>query len=473
MSADGTVAKFTRIPTIILAFLVLSTACVSAVVMDGRFAKPPKPSSDGPIYENIGFHLSQGRGFWMDFHDPVWRSVYEQGEEREQYHVYLDTLQGAMPATGRPPLFPAMLAMLYLVIERGETAFASLRVASALMIALSSALAVACVGAILGHPRESVQITGTRSIYKLAEVAGCLAAVILAASQRTLLSYASDFLTEPLALMLTQILICLLLLAVGKTPSGLRQPLLLSLVLAAMILNRSLFVLWLPGVAVLMIIVSGGELWRRCREACWMLVFVCLLMFPWWLRNCIVLERFMPLGTQGPITMLGGYCDEALAAGGDWQPQPEQRLREALRSDPEYLACATEVERELLVADRARQLVRQWIVEHLESLPGMFWQRVVTHWNPYFGRSLVWKLLALQGALWLMFNRRPEAWILVGLPLMNTVIVALLYTTGGRFLVPLYGAQFTLAGIGVASLLQIAASLSKKFQSSPQTGRLI
>jgi hypothetical protein len=101
-------------------------------------------------------------------------------------------------------------------------------------------------------------------------------------------------------------------------------------------------------------------------------------------------------------------------------------------------------------------LVRSWIVAHVADLPKLFVARVVTHWNPYTGKSLVWRLLIVAGAIYLMVQRRPEAWVLVGLPVMNTVLVASLYTTGGRFLVPLYGILFTLSAVGVASLVEFA-----------------
>lgn len=109
-----------------------------------------------------------------------------------------------------------------------------------------------------------------------------------------------------------------------------------------------------------------------------------------------------------------------------------------------------------MIVDESKRLVRAWIAEHMDELPRLFMARVVTHWNPYTGKSLVWRLLILVGAIYLVAKRRPEAWVLVGLPVMNTVLVASLYETGGRFLVPLYGILFTLSAIGVAVLVEFA-----------------
>ena len=173
----------------------------------------------------------------------------------------------------------------------------------------------------------------------------------------------------------------------------------------------------------------------------------------------------MPLGTQGPITLLGGYCDEALTGGGDWQHAPEQRLRQVMRENEAFNALPTDVARELMIADESKRLVRAWVADHWTELPRLFVARVVTHWNPYTGKSLVWRLLILAGAVCLVVKRRPEAWVLVGLPVMNTVLVALLYTTGGRFLVPLYGMLFTLSAIGVASLVELSIAQGWRTQS--------
>ncbi len=128
-----------------------------------------------------------------------------------------------------------------------------------------------------------------------------------------------------------------------------------------------------------------------------------------------------------------------------------------MREDEVFNSLPTDVARELMIVDESKRLVRTWIAEHLTELPKLFVARVITHWNPYFGKSLVWRLLILAGAISLVVKRRPEAWVLVGLPVMNTILVASLYTTGGRFLVPLYGILFTLSAIGVASLVEFAA----------------
>ena len=434
-----------------LALAVLVVVGCVRVSYESALMSLPKATSDGPIYENLAYHLSIGRGFWIDLQDPQWRALYEKSAA--DYSVYLGAPPQSMAMTGRPPLFPLAVAAIYGVVGRGPIAFAIVRFFSAVCIAVACSVAVANAASILSRVDRSGRKFANWSV-----ACGCAAAVLLAASNRTLHSYAGDFLTEPLALLLTQLLVAVLLAATHRfqsDDSGRTRGLIVSVavLMSAMILARSLFVVWIPGICLLLIaIVRSPNRWRVASAAL-SLTLVC--MSPWWIRNCVVLDRFMPLGTQGSTTMLGGYCDEALAAGGDWQHAPEQRLRLEMSNDPAFQSLSSEVERELMIADEAKRRVRTWIRSHIDDLPRLFVARVVTHWNPYTGKSLVWRLLMLAGAIYLLVRRRPEAWVLVGLPVMNTVLVASMYTTGGRFLVPLYGILFTLSAIGTAVLVEL------------------
>ncbi len=455
------------------ALLILGPVCICSVWRASTFTQLPKASSDGPIYENIAFHLATGSGFKFDLSDPNWMEPYTHSVDPAAYNAYLQAAPLSMPSTGRPPLLSAIIAAVYQVIGRGAMGFATVRVINALCLALAGALAVANVITVLSN-------RGTRTIFVQL---GCLGAIVLAASNRTLLSYANDFLTEPLALLLTQILVtCLLHRLQHPADQGAahnrlgRSSTLLSIfiaiTLACMLLVRSLFILWIPGIWWLLVLSNRGTWRERLVGSSAIIILTLLLMSPWWIRNCIVLQRFMPLGTQGPITLLGGYSDQALANGGDWQLEPELQLRTSLRTNPAYAALPSDTAREVMVADESRRLVRLWISNHIADLPTLFVQRIITHWNPYFGRSLLWKLLIGIGAVRLIFLLRPQATILVGLPLMNTLLVALLYTAGGRFLVPLYGVLFTLSAIGIASVLEISCGWMPKQSASRLSNRI-
>ncbi len=457
----------------VFALLILGPVCIYSSWRTSTFTQLPKASSDGPIYENIAYHLATGNGFRFDLSDPSWKEPYTHSANPAAYKNYLQAVPVSMPMTGRPPLLSAIIAAVYQVVGRGAMGFATVRVINALCLALAGALAVANVITVLGNQ-------GMRAIFVQI---GCMGAIALAASNRTLLSYANDFLTEPLALLLTQVLVtCLLYRAQQPTGEGVNRKelrrssmplaIFIAITLVCMLLARSLFILWIPGIWGLLVLSSQGTWRERLVGPTAIIILTLLLMSPWWIRNCVVLHRLMPLGTQGPITLLGGYSDQALAHGGDWQLEPELQLRETLRTNPAYVALPSDTERELMVADESRRLVRQWIFNHMADLPTLFVQRIITHWNPYFGRSLLWKLLILIGAVKLIFPLRSPGAILVGLPIMNTLLVALLYTAGGRFLVPLYGVLFTLSAIGIASVLEISCCWMPKLIASRLRSRI-
>lgn len=466
------------------ALIVLTVVHGIAVVNSGWLTLPPKLVGDGPDYENIAFNLSRGNGFSFNFSDSHWRAPYAHSFPNDTALSVLERSGGLTVTTSRPPLLPWLVAAIYSIIPRGPFAFAAVRLFLAGCLALGGALAVYTSVAIMRRATKRVEPVA---------VAG-LATLALAASDRTIRGYATDFLTEPIAFLLTSMFAITLLRWLDSTKFadncdklddtrlGQREleklgsaseryaevrracwtiPATAGCLFAWMIYARSLFVFWIPGVWLLMILAGGTEeartatRWRLARlqaASCCILATV-LCAAPWWVRNCYVLGRFMPLGTQGPITMLGGYSDEARAAGGDWQLAPEQRLRAELELSPRFAQTSDPVQRELLVADEAAVRVRAWIASNLRTLPSLFLSRLVTHWNPYTGRSLLWKIPMLLGVAWLIVYGRHEMWILAGLPALNTGVVMLLYTTGGRFLVPLYGILYTLAAVGIAGWL--------------------
>lgn len=450
-----------------ISLAVLLGVNVVSVMSSSWFALPPKPNGDGPDYENIGFHLARGEGFVFDNGDPGWQQPY--AARPQLYAQRLETPHRDMIATWRPPLLPLAIALIYKSIGRGPSAWAAVRVFSAACMSLAGAIAIALIARVLnGYTTPRVS-----------DVA-CVFGLALAASNRTLREYATDFLTEPLALLLMQIFVLIVISvrspgdadkhSADKHSVKQHRWWLLGLagaIFGMLILTRSMFVLWLPGVGLLTILYVTGNRWRRFGAAglvCGGALLVCL---PWWIHNVVVLERFMPLGTQGPITLLGGYSDAALAGNGDWQLAPELELREELSHTATYRELSDATLREAWIAEVASMRVRIWIRQHLGELPVLVAKRIYTHWNPYSGRALLWKLAILAGLVGVLHQRQPAALWLVGLPLVSTMVVAALYSTGGRFLVPLYGVLFTLGGMGIGYLLQFGRSLRPSHGTAP------
>ena len=176
----------------------------------------------------------------------------------------------------------------------------------------------------------------------------------------------------------------------------------------------------------------------------------------------------MPLGTQGPITLVGGYSDESLAQRGQWQLAPELRLRQRVENELAPDDGGSLVRREVRVANAASQEVRSWTRRHLQDLPRLAWYRLMSEWAPYTGRALAWKLAALLGLGYLTLRMPTAATVMGGVMLINTLMVMALYSVGGRFLVPTYGILYTLAGVGaMCGLLSIAALISTRRAGKP------
>lgn len=459
---------------------------IAMVASDPWFRLPPKPVGDGPDYENIAYHISRGEGWSLDWTDPQWRAPYVNADVKainshdqnthglSVYAAQLERSDGLAPTTARPPLFPAIVAAIYWVVERGPTAFACVRLLLAASLAFAGATATALSARLVAAVTSKAWPVGLAA-------AGTL---LLALLDRTVRTYATDFLTEPLALLLVQLwlwCICELLDVFGnnsqssiQAASAPRRRALATLsgiLMALLIYTRSIMVLWLPGIWLLLWAAAwfraaqlsqqpatkatAGKTphWQSLTLATRVIVVCVVLCVPWWVRNCVVLKTWMPLGTQGPITLLGGYSDEALAQFGEWQVEPEQRLRENAERELVIEQDRSIPNREVRIARQASQQVRRWASEHIAQLPRLTTMRAINEWNPYTGRALAWKLLALLGLCWLAIVVPRAAWLLGGILLLNTLCVMLLYSVGGRFLVPLYGILYTLAGLGATCVV--------------------
>ncbi len=444
--------------------LLLSGWGVVSPTVSNRWLKlPPYPWGDGPDYDMLAVSIGEcgwwsaavGDGLRIDTGNPTWRAPYEAAvavapASSPSYSDLLSAETQKRVSTGRPPLFPMMVAAVYQVTGRGESGFATVRVMLALSLAVSISLA-SVTTAILFR-----RVAPLAPFWSPAIAAA--STLVLGVTNNTLKTYADDFLTEPIALLLMQsFLLCVL---VGRSQDGGQSrtsATCAGVLFGLAILTRSMFVLWLPAIAVLAIASNRGTCRSRVASSAVMVGTAMLVCLPWWIRNYRVTEGYSPLGTKGMITLVGGYCDAAFQAGGDWQFGPEQELRAQLRSeqvasgevtDDDPFVAGTRFEVKL--AKRSRAEVIDWVRENAKETIQLVWMRIVTHWNPYTPKILLWKLACVAGALTLLVYSRREAWWILGLPLTSTLVVACLYSVGGRFLVPLYGILFCLPGITLA-----------------------
>ncbi|MFN7842544.1 MAG: hypothetical protein ACK5YR_07100 [Pirellula sp.] len=427
--------------------------------------RPPKPVGDGICYESIGYSLYSGLGFFEDYQSTEWRSLY--GKDSAYADLLERSEQRVIPATGRPPVLPAMIATAYVFFDRTPSAFMWIRFGLGSCLALSGAMAAGMTALLLRHFTKSVT----------ASFLGAMTTIGLAASQNTLKEYITDFLTEPVALFFLQALITLVVIrwfrmrdvgasrsanAEASIVSGIasghmvtwRWAIPIGLSMGMTVLTRSMFVFWLPGLLCLQYLIERGT---RGERLIWSTKVggVCLIAcMPWWIHNCVSLGRFMPLGTQGAVAMLGGYSDEAYRDMGNWSYEPELALRRAIK--PRLLELANDTDREIAVSQEASVVLRKWVAANTAKLPSLFVMRAVTHWNPYNGKAALWKVLVVMGSIWVVLSYPGLRWWILGLPVVSTLVVMGLYETGGRFLVPLYGHLFMLGGLSVGLVWNVS-----------------
>ena len=469
-------SKLLRISQPSNAFL-LSAAILSCVYLyqlasSPEFYAPPKAVGDGLEYENLGFHLWKKGEFRVNNKDPEWLQPYEV--QPEEYALHLEAQRRDMLSTGRPPLFPVVIATFYSVFGRTEIAFAAVRVFSGLCLAMGGSLAVLLLAQFLSFLSSRSTERANQDYDSLPAAFALVGCIGILASNRTLLSYAEDFLTEPLSLLLMQMVVFVFCLSANfqvretlSRKAATRRivlALIAGLLFGSLVLARSIFVVWIPGMALILAVSQRGSWLGRLASASTFMIATLLICTGWWVRNTHVLERPMPLGTQGPITLLGAYSDEGWANGGEWAYEPEQRLRKQLRTIQEW--AISDRQFEVLLSEQASLRVRRWVLGNPDKVMRMAWPKIRTHWNPYHGRSLIWKVLMLLGAVTLLVHIRwvwPQATVLLGLPILSTLVVVALYTVGGRFLVPLYGVLSIVSGIGIYGLLRGMSPVFRRF----------
>jgi 4-amino-4-deoxy-L-arabinose transferase-like glycosyltransferase len=425
-----------------LVFLILAGWHFYHGINEPSWYRPPLSHGDGPDYESIAYSIAQGDGFQFAWQSESWQKPYREDSEFASYSQ-IGRVDWPGPTTSRPPLYPALIAMVYQVIPRGPVSFAAVRSISILCTALSGSLAV-----ILAFDIARVVL-----VARWLSIVAALSTMVLALLDRTIRSYSVDFLTEPLAM-----LWCTVLLWSGlRWQSGYRQNfwfLCIVISLTTLILTRSMMVFWLPGMALIVGVTADRS---RVRWGVFLLLCVVVCLFPWWVRNCIVTQRLMPLGGQGAASLSGGYCDESLADRGNWHSSVEDELQRQIDTIPDSQGW-TQAQREVALADLAMERTKGWILDHQYDIPKLMTLRVATHWGPFHGTSLLWRLGIVAGWLALILLRSREVIWILGLPIISTATVAILYETGGRFLVPLYGILYMTAGLGVAFVVRLVFS---------------
>ena len=368
----------------------------------GALREPPE-SGDGHDYDAIAFNVWQGRGFGYQWSDEDWRKPYE-GIPR--YRPLLVRQSEFYPTTYRPPAMPFLLSAVYAIAGRS---FMAWRVVNCGIMA-----GAVTTGAIIS-----------------AQFAGIPAAIVTAAillQSRELTRYSGMFMTEPLA---TLMLALLAWTWVVNARDGwtTRRAIVSGIAMGGLLAARTIFSLTTPILLILpgRDVSFGSKLAWKAKAIC--LAVAIVVISPWWIRNIVVLDAFMPLGTQGGINLPMGFGPRALRSQGIWASNPGDGW-------PEISALKLDiVTTEVLLAKHRQNLTLNWMKENPGQVLHLMRLHVSQELKPgrdFYSRWLLPAAAASALVLW----KFPGVWVLALIVCGNILSVAMTYSAGGRFMVP-------------------------------------
>jgi hypothetical protein len=406
---------------------------LSRAAKDGSLSAPPE-AGDGHDFDALAFNIWRHQRFGFDWSEAEWRRPYERVAG---YDSLLERQSDYYPTTYRPPAAPALMALVYAVTDRS---FAAWRVVECALMAAAVTVAAAIS----------------------AEMAGLAAAPVtmaVALALPLLRLFAHEFRTEGLAALLVTLL-AWMWIRNGKTGWTGRRCVASGLVLGVLAMTRSIFLLWIP----LTMLAPGAD--RSSGKAAWrgraLSVGVALLVIgPWWIRNCVVLDAFLPFGTQAAVNLPAGFSDRALRFKGQWMSNPGDGAQEveALNLGP--------VQSEMWLAKHRSALAVRWIRDHPANalrLMGMhMWQEVKPRRLPYPTGAWLLPLAALAAVY---MRRTAGVGVIVLMMAANMLGIALTWSARGQFMAPVQPMLAALVGalaVAVArSMIDLAGRLRRR-----------
>ncbi len=402
---------------------------------------PPSTTGDEISYDRIGWNLAHGAGFSEGGDDPEFFRPYDQVGAYSPEHVARRHFSQAEPVAYRPPMFPLALAGLNVVCGRQFWAVRILNV-----LATAGTCAVLVWYLTKAHGRAA------------ALTAFCMFLVI---DTRTRL-FGRAILTEATATFFMTIATMLLIQLSDIV--RLRTVMLLGIVAGVMVLDRTIFALWLPGMALIVYALSrctssdgaaSGAL--RCMRggfpvAAVFLVVTGIVVLPWAVRNISVLGAMMPLGTQGMTQLPAGFSDHAVEMEGVWDPEPAAQLVRMIDA-----GATTRLERDVDRAHLGKTTALSWIRQNPQA---SLWLAGMKVWQEYRPRAFTeWfiSVSALAGLL-LSVGRR-DTRIFLALHTVNCFSIGCTWSVEGRFVVPLMFSIHVLAAVALSYPLRAVRHL--------------
>ncbi|MCA9033560.1 MAG: glycosyltransferase family 39 protein [Planctomycetaceae bacterium] len=423
----------------VLIFVPMTVLMTGYVAWRFGLNSPPSATGDEPSYDAIGLQIALGNGFNEDFTNPEFRKPYE---EAARTNPELMTLPDAKPGivTYRPPLFPLTIAAADWLCGRQFWVTRTMNIAAMMLT-------------------TSLLFCWVR--YHQGKWAAVCAVILFVGVDVRVRLYARAILTESLALLLATFLTILLTQWV-KHPR-LRYSIAIGCTIGLSLLNRTAIVFWLPFIALGMAFIypkirrPNDTLKIRCQHICLVMTTAVVIYAPWGIRNCVVLNRFMPTGTQGLMELSAAFSDEAVLRDGIWFNLDNSDFFAGIQT-----VEMTRIERELARADYSKAKALQWIADHPVDAVRLGPMKIVNEYRPHSVTEFIVLVLAIIGIL--LTWRSLETRIFAFLHLANAVMIALTWSVEGRFVVPLL---FSLHALAIVAVWQSFQSLRCSIGGSP------
>jgi len=374
---------------------------------EGSLYGPPE-GGDGVDYDAIAFNVWQGKGFGFDWDNPEYYDAYRGTPHYAGLRVR-HSEAGFYPTSYRPPTVPVLMGLVYKLTNRSFTAWRVFQIAwMAATIALAGAIA--------------------------AQMGGWLAAIIvglIAVRSQQLFQYSHEFMTETGAAFMVTLFAWTWLYSARRGWTR-RRAFVTGMALGGLIATRSIFVLWLPVVLFVPRLpeATSRKSWLLPKALC---LAGCLLVIgPWWVRNMAITGARLPFGTEGALNLPAGFGPLALANHGLWAPnQGDGSDQVWARVKPDMRAFEVELARY-----RQRSTLR-WMVRNprdvLDLMRLHVWQEIKPHGDPFTDYL---PLVAVLCAVW--FRKTAPARLILLMFAANLFGIAMTWSVGGRFLVPLF-----------------------------------
>jgi hypothetical protein len=428
---------------VVVAYFASLAMCLWPALSGGTLNNPPEPG-DGQGYDMIAFTLSRGLGFGYFFSDPDYRAPYVQDNTNGKWDFLLRRKGEYTPTAYRPPALPVILSLIYRTTGRD---FRVWRILEATLVAGAITL-----GAVIA--------------FRIGGFLAAIATITFALRDDLLISFSTAYATEGIALVGVMVLTWSLLQYASYRLT--LYVALAGLSLGFLLLARNIFVLWYPVVLVLVWWfawdVKGNKSTRRAATSTALfLTCAAVIPLPWWIRNCVVLESFMPMGTQGGINLPHGYSSYAVASLGFWKEDAYALFKPIAHR----LAAMKPIIAERESASFGTKIALTWIAEHPGSAAQLALNKVFYLWEPDI--THYWPILSL-GIIGLIFLPRRHTVVLFTLALANTLSVSLTYNAGdNRFMLPVHLIIYIAAGAGVQwcilGIVNIFRNLKKSFDT--------